>query len=139
MRIVLGIVGALLLVVVVLLGGVMAASELGGEVVVLRTQDAGGEPVETRLWVVDHEGAQWLRAGMPDSGWLTRLEAQPMVEVVRAGRTGRYRAVPVREPAVRDRIHALMAEKYGLGDRLVSLMRDGSASVPVRLDPVSTE
>jgi hypothetical protein len=48
----------------------------------------------------------------------------------------RYRALPVRQPQVRDRIHALMREKYGMADRLVSLIRDPAQSVPVRLEPL---
>jgi hypothetical protein len=41
----------------------------------------------------------------------------------------------VRQPQVRDRIHALMREKYGRADQLVSVLRDPAQSVPVRLEP----
>ncbi len=114
---------------------ILAASELGGEVVTLRTVDAQGHTQETSLWIVEDQGFPWLRAGVPSSGWLQRIEVHPEVEVERGGRTLRFRAVPVRDPAIRDRIHALMREKYGAADAWISIMRDGEASVPVRLEP----
>lgn len=128
-------IGIVVLAGVALLASVMLASELGGEVVTLSTLDEHGERVETRVWVVDDAGFAWLRAGQAQAGWLARIDAHPAIDVARAGRWGVFRAVPVREPAVRDRIHGLMAAKYGLADRLISLMRDGSASVPIRLEP----
>ncbi len=127
---------ALLGLGVLFVAAVFAASEAGGEIVTLRTTGADGAPAETRLWVVEDGGFAWLRAGVPTSGWLLRIDADPAVEVERGGRTLRMRAVPVRDPAVRDRIHALMRERYGWADVFVSLIRDGNASVPVRLEPV---
>ena len=40
------------------------------EVVELHTLDAQNERVVTRLWVVDDEGQQYLRAGNPEMIWL---------------------------------------------------------------------
>jgi hypothetical protein len=115
---------------------IFAASELGGEVVTLQTRSPDGA-VETRTWVVDDGGYAWLRSGTPGNGWLLRIEADPDVQIERDGEKSAFRAVPVLgDPAVRDRIHALMREKYTWADRLVSLMRDGSKSVPIRLEPV---
>lgn len=113
------------------------ASELGGEVAVLTTRDARGVTVETRVWVVEDAGSAWLRAGQPQSGWLTRLEAEPRVELERGGPPRSFRAIPVRDPATRDRVHRLMAEKYGWADRLIGWTRDGTHSVAVRLDPIA--
>jgi len=113
---------------------VMAASEFGGEVVTLYTHDAAGEEHATHLWVVDEGDELWLRAGMPDSGWLERIAVDPQVEVERAGARGRYLAVPF--PERRDMVHRRMAEEYGWADTVVGLMRDGSKSVAVRLDPI---
>jgi hypothetical protein len=129
--------GAALVVAAAILfvASIFAASELGGEKVVLHTVDARGEPVETRLWVVDDGGSAWLRAGAPTSGWLARIEAEPNVLVTRGGKTEARVAVPVHDPAARDRIHALMRAKYGLADRWISILRDASRSVPIRLDP----
>ena len=116
--------------------GIFGASELGGEIVTLGTSSPGGE-AHTRIWVVDDAGHAWLRAGSPGSGWLVRIDANPDVTLERVGQITRYHAVPVRnDPTLRDRIHALMREKYTWADRVVSLMRDSSKSVPIRLDPV---
>src|SRR5262249_27885230 len=93
-------------------GLVLLMSELGGGVVTLHTQLPGGGEKRTHLWVVDDGGVAWLRAGMARSGWLARLEQNPNVLVERGGRLIRFRAVPVSDPRVRDRIHALMREKY---------------------------
>jgi hypothetical protein len=120
---------------VLLVGAIFAASELGGEVVVLHTRDAGGADLSTHLWVVDDAGSAWLRSGVPTSGWFVRLEANPEVELERGGERLRYRAVPVPSPDARDRVHALMAEKYGWADRLIGVARDGSASIAVKLEP----
>jgi hypothetical protein len=111
----------------------MLAAE-SGEVVVLTTRDAGGEPHDTRLWVVDLEGRAWLRAGSEVASWYARLAARPEVEVTRAGVAGRYRAVPA--PGARDRVNALMREKYGLADRWIGFWFDRSDAIPIRLEPL---
>ena len=123
--------------IVLFVGSIFIASERGEEIVTLTTFEIHGVAVETRLWVVESEGATWLRAGVPTSGWLRRIEQRPEVEVERAGRRSRYRAVPVREPEARDRIHSLMRAKYGFADRWISLIRDSRASVAVRLEPIA--
>jgi hypothetical protein len=114
---------------------ILLASELGSELVTLGTVGADGATSETRLWIVDDGGSAWLRAGVPESGWLLRIQANPAVVVERGGTTTSFRAVPVSDPILRDRIHRLMREKYGWADRWISIIRDGGASVPVRLDP----
>jgi hypothetical protein len=130
-------VGIVLALAAGFLASVFLASEAGPEIVVLRSVDAAGATVETRLWVVDEGGSAWLRSGAPGSGWLRRIEANPRVALERGGRTTRMRAVPVRDPAVRDRIHVLMREKYGFADAWISLIRDPAGSVAVRLDPAA--
>jgi len=128
------IVAVVVVLAVAYVGLMVGASELAEEVVVLRTFDAQGAAHETSLWIVeDADGALWLRAGMPSSSWLERLRARPDVELVRAGTTALYTATPV--PEERERIHALTRERYGIADRIISALRDGSQSVPVRLDP----
>ena len=118
---------------VVVLGAGMAGLSESGEVVVLTTQDASGAGQETRLWIVEYDGAQWLRAGDPESSWLHRLQANPAVTVSRGGEIDHYRAVPT--PEVVDRINGLMQERYGLPNRLIGLMSDRTRSVPIRLVP----
>lgn len=127
--------GALVAVAVLFVAAIFGVSEAGGEIVTLETVSADGQASETRLWVVDHEGHAWLRSGQPSSGWFVRLEANPEVRVTRDGKTASYRAQPVRDPAVRDRVHALMADKYGFAERLIAASRDGSQSIPVELIP----
>jgi hypothetical protein len=122
-------VAALLFVLAVAL-----ASEYGGEVVHLYTQDHEGAERETSLWIVEDDGRLYLRAGNPSSGWLARLREHPEVEMERAGRRQRYRAVIAEEQ--RARVSHLMAEKYGWADWLIGLTRDEGGSVPVRLEPL---
>jgi hypothetical protein len=114
---------------------IFGVSESGGEIITLRTLDEAGQPHETRLWIVDDGGYEWLRSGQPTSGWFVRLESNPNVEVARDHSTGSYRAEPVREPEVRDRIHALMAKKYGAAESFIAASRDGDLSVAIRLVP----
>jgi hypothetical protein len=111
-----------------------AASE-SGEIVVLETRDAATGGVRaTRLWVVDHEGSLWLRAGDPSSSWFRRLEAQPDVTVTRGSEALPMRAVPT--PEARDTINALMNQKYGFADSLICFFMPRDKKVPVRLLPV---
>ncbi len=121
----------------VLLGlGQLLASE-SGEVLVLETLDAEGQPHETRIWVVDDAGVLWVRGGS-DSGWVGRLLETPEIRAERAGQQVAYRAVPDRDPAVRDRVNALMREKYGFADRFIAVSlgdADRADALPIRLDP----
>jgi hypothetical protein len=106
-----------------------------GEVVVLETTDAAGAH-ETRLWVVDHEGAAWLRTGDPTSPWLARLRANPEVSVTRNEEHRTYRAVIVEDSATRERINALVLEKYGWRESTLRAFGMGPAgTTPIRLDP----
>lgn len=125
----------LLVGAVLFFGLIMLASE-SGEVVVLATADSDGAVHETRLWVVEYDGAWWLRAGVPDSRWLARLKRASDVSVERRGVRRRYRAVPRDDAGLRDEINSRMAEKYGWAESLIGATRDGSASVPVRLETI---
>jgi F420H(2)-dependent quinone reductase len=111
----------------------MVASE-SGEVVVLSTRGTGTAPEETRLWVVDYDGRQYLRAGQPGSGWFLRLNANPRVGVERAGRRAAYDAVP--EPDRQTIINELMQQKYGWADTFIGKLFGRSDAIPVRLDPI---
>ncbi len=135
MRRVLAGLGILLGLGVLFIASIFAVSETG-EVVTLTTYDAGDAPHASRIWVVDDGGTQWLRAGLRRNAWYQRLVAHPEVEVRRGTTTRRYRAVPVDDPAARDRVHALMRAKYGFADRYISMTRDPKGSVAIRLDPL---
>lgn len=110
----------------------MLAAE-SGEVVVVTTYDASGEPRETRLWVVDHEGRAWLRSGSDMATWFQRLSANPDVMVERNGVVVTYRAVPRID--AREEVNARMLEKYGWADRWIGFWFDRSDAIPIRLDP----
>jgi len=127
--------GLLAALVAVVFGLSMIASECGGEIVTLRTTDAAGTVHETRIWIVDADGHAWLRAGDPNSGWLSRLRERPMVEVERAGQRASFTAAP--QPAERDRINALFRAKYGWADRYIGALFGRDDATPIRLDPSS--
>ena len=116
----------------VVMGSFMLASEYGGEVVTLWTTDERGIEYSTSLWVVEDSGSQWLRAGSTESGWYQRLHARPEIKMERNGQLRRYQANP--RPEQNARINALMARDYGFADRLISLARDESKSIAIRLD-----
>ena len=134
MKVVLWIGAALVGIFVSVMALQMVASE-SGEVVVLTTTDATGAPQQTRLWVVDHEGSAWLRAGSHQQGGYARLQRQPQVNVERAGTTNPYTARPV--PDATPEINRLMADKYGWADRFIGMMFSRENAVAIRLEPAS--
>jgi hypothetical protein len=107
------------------------ASEMGGEVVKVTTNDASGAQRTTSLWVVDDGGVPYLRSGNSENDWYQRLVADPDVEVERDGEVTRYVAQPT--PERTEHINALMAEKYGWADAVIGVIRGDS--VAVRLAP----
>jgi hypothetical protein len=114
-----------------------ALIEIGNEVVVLRTQDPDGTWYSSRLWIVDDAGHAWLH-GDRGSRWMRNLEARPIVEVDRGGRTVRLRATQL--PGPHPRIHERLREKYGVADRWVRVIgADRESTAPVRLDPVDAD
>ena len=124
------------LVIVALAGEYVLAHwaliETGREVIVLRTEQPDGSWLETRLWIVDDGGFSWLH-GNADSRWEQNLEARPIVEVVRAGETLRYRATQV--PGPHPKLHERLREKYGVADWWVRTVgADGPSTRPVRLE-----
>jgi len=125
--------GLVLLVTVILVAERVAAERV--EVVELHTVDAAGEPVTTRLWVVDDEGYQYLRVGADGSGWFSRLQAMESVELTRDEQRGRYQTVL--RPDKSARINELMQSKYTWGDSYIAALvgsRDGS--IPIELQPL---
>ncbi|NWG45001.1 MAG: hypothetical protein HXY25_00440 [Alphaproteobacteria bacterium] len=131
MKIVLGVLVALIGLAGIAFGLQVLAAE-SGEVVVLGTSGPEG-PHETRLWIVDADGAQWLRAGHAGAGWAGHIAADPSVSVTRGGASASYTAVPV--PEATPRINALMAEKYGWADAYIGFLYSRTEAVAIRLDP----
>lgn len=120
-----------------LLGLAQLGASESGEVLVLETLDAEGQPHETRIWVVDDAGVAWVRGG-EGSGWVQRLLQNPEIRAERSDKWAPFLTVPVRESAARDRVNALMREKYGFADRFIAFSLGDSAragSLPIRLDP----
>jgi hypothetical protein len=112
-----------------------ALIEVGREVIVLRTQEADGGWLETRLWIVDDGAVSWLHGG--DSRWMHNLKVRPIVEIERGRETRRYSAQTV--PGPHPRLHELLRAKYGVADRWVRLIGpDNESTTPVRLDPLET-
>lgn len=112
-----------------------ALIEIGREVIVLRTQEADGEWLESRLWIVDDGAVSWLHGA--DSRWMHNLEARPIVEIDRGGEIHRYRAQPV--PGPHPRVHELLRAKYGVADRWVRFIGpDNESTRPVRLELLET-
>ena len=125
--------GWIVFLAVLAIGLQIVASE-SGEVVVLRTF-ADGEAKETRLWIVDDRGAQWLRAGQAESGWYQRILDNPDIEVERGDTLSEYRAFPLEGGPASERINDKMLLKYGWADQVIGLFFNRSGSVAIRLDP----
>ena len=120
-----------------LLGVAQFVASESGEVLVLETLDAEGQPHETRIWVVEDADAVWVRGGS-DSGWVQRLLQSPEVRAEHSGHWVSFRAVPDRDPATRNRVNALMREKYGFADRFIAITLGDSereGALAIRLDP----
>lgn len=131
------VIGWTLSACVLFAGTMYVASEGAGEVVVLHSRDSAGVWRDTSLWVVEADGDLWLRAGMQSNAWLARVERTGEVELTRRGQRTPYLAIPDPSAERREQIHSLMRQRYGWGDLIIGFTRDGSRSVPVRLQPVS--
>lgn len=134
MKLVLKIVGIIFGILLGLFILQAVASE-SGEVVVVHTTDTNGEVAQTRLWVVDHEGAMWLRSGTPMAGWYQRMQANPNVLVVRAEQEFALTAVPI--VAMRDTINQKLNDKYGWADDVIEVFFGRDDAIAIRLDPRS--
>lgn len=129
---------ALLALAVALLafGGVTWFALEGNDVAILRTKAAGGAARETHVWVADENGTLFVEAATPERAWLLEAQAQPEIELVHAGATALYRAVPEPVATGHAKIRRLLRAKYGWADQWVALLQDTSRSVAVRLEPV---
>ena len=136
-----GIVAASLVGVFLLtIAGSVALIE-SGEVVVIHTRDAAGETHAARIWIVDHEGRQWVAPGNRSNAWFQRLSADPKVELVRAGVRSCHLAAVVESPAsipVLERFlqkYASVIRATGLLNLILEPGGDETPPVAVRLDP----
>ncbi len=134
MRFLARLVFLLILLVAVALGGLFIASE-SGEVVVISTENDDG-PATTRIWVIDHKDAQWLR-GSPSSGWVRRISENPTLEMERQGVSAKYTATFVPEEI--SEINRLTEEKYGWANLYVRTIFPVEDGVAIRLDAVEEQ
>ncbi len=127
--------GGLIFGLVALLGIAQTVASERVEVVQLHTVDDQGDTVTTRLWVVDHDGMQYLRVGAEGSGWYSRLQANEQFEFTRAEQTARYAYVA--RPDKSDLINQLMQQKYTWGDSFFAYMTGGRTdSIAIELTPL---
>jgi hypothetical protein len=109
-----------------------------GEVATLVTFDERGRGRDARLWIVDVDGATYVRAPSEDCQWLARLRGHPIVHLSRGDGLVTVRAEPVEDTTAREAVNHAMHDKYRGFDDLIALWRDPSHSVPVRLEPVKS-
>ena len=117
----------------ILFAGVMALQIVASErveVVEVKTLDNKGEVATTRLWIIDHEGKQYLRAGA-DSGWYLRMKANPNITMTRDGKEAQYHAVE-RKHLV-GVVNVKMNEKYTWGDDVIGAMTGKEEAIPMEL------
>ncbi len=127
-------IGTLVGIVILLLIVQTLASERV-EVVELHTLDEKGETVTTRVWVMDHDGYQYLRVGGDGSGWFTRLQANKTVQLTRGDTRKTYETLTRLDKS--DLINDLMQKKYTWGETFFVTMFGGrEGSIPIELHEV---
>lgn len=108
------------------------ALEAGG-VAIIETIAPDGSRRETHVWFVESDDELWLEAGSPKNLWYRDVERDPSLRL-RADDLDRETAArPSHEPGQRERIRALLREKYGVRDWWVGLLVDSTQSVAVEL------
>lgn len=126
----------LVLGVVVLAVALEVIAAESGEVVVLQVPDVDGVR-ETRLWVVDMDGSQWLRT-QPRARWLALLRTRDDARLARDGEVAPVSIEVVEDPGVVSAVNARMREKYGWADHYVGWFLgdpDRAGAVAIRLEP----
>ena len=105
------------------------------EVAVLRTYDTDGTPKDTKMWVVDHDGAPYVRIGRPGRGWGERAKAHPEVDLSRGGAAPVPKlAVVVTDPTALHAVDEEFRQKYGWVDWWFGLVVRRNPET-LRLDP----
>jgi len=133
MKWVLRILGSIVALFVLVIGVQVIAAE-SGEVVVITINGAQGSAQEVRLWVVDHEGDAWLRAGSPKAGWYEGITTQPEVGIVRGDKS--FSVAVQADVTSRAVVNDLMAKKYGWADQYIGFLFGRDHAVPLRLKPL---
>jgi hypothetical protein len=110
-----------------------SARNYAGEVATLYTTDHYGRSFKTQLWVLDDRHELWIRAVNPTSPWLDRLIQHPEIQLDRGGSLNTYRATPLAHR--RARINALIADRYGWAEWILTQFEDRDFATPILLDP----
>lgn len=127
----------LLLILALALPALALATYVLGEIVplgTLYTRDAAGELHATKLWVVQHRGALWVRAARPGRSWFAHIEANPEVDFERSRVRASFRAVPHRDDATRAAVDHAFREQNGAIDWWYGLILRSDA-IPIELVP----
>jgi hypothetical protein len=108
------------------------------EVAVLKTYDPDQTAHETKMWIVDYGGHQYVRIGRASraaQGWGARVHANPDVELERGGAAPTpVHATFVDDDATREAVDEAFSEKYGWVDWWFGLVVRKNPQT-VRLDP----
>ena len=104
------------------------------DVIRILTHDEDGDLRDTKVWVAVVDGAGYVRTSA--SRWLENIERNPQVEVVARGQRYLMRAERVSDARLTERVEAAFKEKYGLLQRIMSLLRFREPTV-LRLVPRS--
>ncbi len=123
-----------LMIPLLIVGALYGIRNFTGEVATLYTTDGVGKTHTTSIWVIDHGHEIWIRSLDPTSLWLDRLISHPEVKLLRGGALTAYHATPFTHR--RERVNALMAERYGWADWFLSKIEGRDDAVPVYLDPL---
>ena len=118
---------------------ILAASELGGEVVTLLRPSVDGGFDEVRVWIVDDGDVTLIEHGSQGDGWLEALQAPGPISLLRGGIKIDY--LGQQASALHARYHALRREKYGVADQMIETLTgasvDACEGMPVQLHVVN--
>lgn len=114
---------------------ILAASEMGGEVVSLLRPSVAGGYDEVRVWIVQDGDATLIEHGGQGDGWLEGLKAAGPISLLRGGVKIDY--LGQQSSGLHARYHALRREKYGLADQIIETLTgasvDACEGIPVQL------
>jgi hypothetical protein len=118
---------------------VLAASELGGEVVTLLRPNVEGGFDEVRVWIVDDGDVTLIEHGSRGDEWLDDLKASGPISLVRDGIKIDY--LGQQASALHTGYHALRREKYGLADHMIEVLTGASVDacdgMPLQLQVIN--
>lgn len=90
-------------------------------VVEILTRDEGGEPRETKVWIVVVDGRGVVRTN--DSRWLANIRRGSPLALRSGGEELTVTATESADPELAARAEAAFKEKYGFTQRLMSFFR----------------